>query len=117
MKRKPYENEMDARHGFGEPTGLSQVPAPCDCSAALETVQAAVEALWGDCGNRDRTEQDLVLCADCKRMVPRLEASEQVTHERRKVRCIQCGDKAFIRALRLHNSDTPNKQLTRNQTS
>ena len=56
----------------------------------------------------NRTVQDLVRCADCKRTVPRLEASEQVTHEGRKVRCFPCGDKAFIRALRFHHIDTPN---------
>jgi len=45
MKRKPSENELDARHRFGEPSGLSQVPAQCDCPAHTRTKDAFV-AWW-----------------------------------------------------------------------
>lgn len=38
MKRKPYENELDARHGFDESGGLSQVPAP-SAGSVFRTVE------------------------------------------------------------------------------
>ena len=50
------ENQwMDGRDRERE-SALSQVPAQCDCwpfasHRTMEKVQAAFEALWGDCGN------------------------------------------------------------------
>ena len=50
------ENRWLEEQGRDTESGLSQVPAQCDCwpfasDKTMEKVQAAFEALWGDCGN------------------------------------------------------------------
>ena len=40
----------------------------------------------------------MVVCHDCGRKVPMIEATEQTTFEGTHIRCEPCGDAAYIRA-------------------
>ena len=45
MSVEEYMNRGCCEETMGKPSGLSQVPAQCDCSASLQTVKQLVDAM------------------------------------------------------------------------